>query len=139
MGNQILLLLAEDQPLVRLTMQDALEDGGYAVVEASNGAEAQAILDDRDRQIAGLVTDIRLGKGPDGWELARHARELNPLLPVVYVTGDSAAEWAANGVPNSIMLQKPFADAQLLTAISTLLNEAAVHPPPLTPREGDNR
>jgi DNA-binding response OmpR family regulator len=58
-----------------------------------------------------------------GWELTRLAREINPELPVVYMTSASADEWPANGVPNSILLQKPFAMAQLLTAVSQLLNK----------------
>jgi hypothetical protein len=38
------------------------------------------------------------------------------------MSGDSAEEWASKGVPNSIMLSKPFAPAQLSTAVSQLLN-----------------
>jgi hypothetical protein len=38
------------------------------------------------------------------------------------MTGANADEWASKGVPNSILLSKPFAQAQLLTAISQLLN-----------------
>jgi hypothetical protein len=41
------------------------------------------------------------------------------------MSGDSAGDWAANGVPNSIMLNKPFAPAQLVTAVSQLLNTGA--------------
>jgi hypothetical protein len=51
-----------------------------------------------------------------------HAREINPSFPVVYMSGDSAEDWASQGVPNSIMLSKPFAPAQLVTAVSQLLN-----------------
>jgi DNA-binding response OmpR family regulator len=68
------------------------------------------------------VTDINLGHGPlSGWDVARRGKEVNPV-PVVYMTGDSAAHWAAQGVPNSVLLTKPFAPAQLLTAVSQLLN-----------------
>ena len=38
------------------------------------------------------------------------------------MTGAAADEWASKGVPNSILLQKPFAPAQLVTAVSNLLN-----------------
>ena len=38
------------------------------------------------------------------------------------MSGNSAADWTSKGVPNSIMLEKPFAPAQLVTAISNLLN-----------------
>jgi CheY-like chemotaxis protein len=60
----------------------------------------------------------------DGWDVARRAREMEPEFPVVYMTGDSADDWASKGVPKSILLNKPFAPAQLITAISQLLNGA---------------
>jgi hypothetical protein len=55
-------------------------------------------------------------------EVAQHAREIDPAFPVVYTSRAAAADWASKGVPNSIMLSKPFAPAQLLTAVSNLLN-----------------
>ena len=121
---EVLLLLVEDEPLIQLAADDALKAGGYSVVTASDGAEAIAVLDSRHDELFGVVTDIRLGTGPNGWDVARHARELKPALPVVYVTGDSAHEWPIHGVPKSVLVQKPYASAQLLTAISTLLTEA---------------
>jgi DNA-binding response OmpR family regulator len=69
-----------------------------------------------------LVTDISLRGKIDGWEVAQQAREIDPEFPIVYISGKSAAEWPSKGVPNSIMLPKPFAPAQLVTAIANLLN-----------------
>jgi hypothetical protein len=43
------------------------------------------------------------------------------------MSGDSAPEWTSKGVPNSIMVAKPFAPAQIITAVSTLLNQADSH------------
>jgi CheY-like chemotaxis protein len=81
------------------------------------------LLDKAGGKYRARVTDINLGRGQiDGWEIARHAREIDPEFPVVYVSGDSAEAWASKGVPNSIMLAKPFAPAQLVTAVSQLLN-----------------
>ena len=72
--------------------------------------------------IQGIITDIRFGEPPDGWDVARVAREIDSEMPIVYVSGDSAPDWASKGVPNSLILAKPFAMAQLVTAISQLLN-----------------
>jgi CheY-like chemotaxis protein len=119
-----IVLVVEDEPLVLLVAQDALEAGGYTVIPTQLGSEALSILDSRFAEMSGLVTDVRFSDGRDGWEIARHARELRPDLPVVYTTGDSAADWPANGVPNSVVVQKPYAPAQLLTAISTLMTKA---------------
>jgi CheY-like chemotaxis protein len=71
-----------------------------------------------------LVTDIHLSGEIDGWEVARSAREINATLPVIYMTGAAGDEWASKGVPNSLLLNKPFAPAQLVTAVSQLLNAA---------------
>lgn len=126
--NNIILLLVDDEALILHLLEDALSDAGYTVVSAMNGAEAIAELDKPDNHLAGLITDIRMGDGANGWDVARYARELVPTFPVVYMTADSAADWAAQGVPNSALIQKPFATAQVVTAISSLLNEAASNP-----------
>jgi two-component system cell cycle response regulator CpdR len=43
-------------------------------------------------------------------------------MPVIYMTGTHGEDWASKGVPNSVLLTKPFAPAQLVTALSNLLN-----------------
>src|SRR5687768_1948320 len=106
------ILIVEDEALVLLTIAEALEEGGYTVLQASNGAMALELIE-RSDNLRGLVTDIRLGSGPNGWEVAHQARLKFPCLAVVYATGDSATEWSANGVPQSAILQKPFASAEI--------------------------
>jgi CheY-like chemotaxis protein len=58
----------------------------------------------------------------NGWEVARQIRKIDPAFPIIYMTGAAADQWASQGVPNSILLEKPFAPAQLVTAVSNLLN-----------------
>lgn len=125
MGEGVYLLLVEDEALIQIVAEEALVNGGYAVVCAHSGSEAISALDGDQNHFSGLITDIRLGIGPTGWDVAKRAREIDPCIAVVYATGDSAADWAANGVPNSIVLQKPFAHAQLVAAITGLMNDAA--------------
>ncbi len=120
----VFVLVADDEPMILELIELALEGGGFTAVLSSSGAEALTHLQDDRRPIQALITDIRMGDGPDGWELARRARELNPRLPVLYMSGDSAAEWSAQGVPGSLMLQKPFAPAQIVTAVASLINHA---------------
>ncbi len=117
------VLVVEDEGLLAMWAEEALREGGYDVLVAGDGEGAMASITQHGTELAGLVTDIRLGEGPDGWEVARAAREANHAIPVVYMTGDSAADWAANGVPKSGMLQKPFTPTQLLTALASLQNE----------------
>ncbi|ACG80240.1 response regulator receiver domain protein (CheY-like receiver) (plasmid) [Phenylobacterium zucineum HLK1] len=113
-----LVLYVEDEPAVLELGVSALEEGGFRVASASTGAGAIRQLETPDAAFAALVTDIDLGDNSSGWEVARRARELFPDLPVVYVSGGSAHEWASRGVPGSVMLTKPFALAQLVVAVS---------------------
>lgn len=124
--SSIQLLLVEDDHLLRLDAEELLIENGFGVTSYASAEEAIAALDADAAQFAGVITDIRLGKGANGWKVGRHARQCQSSIPVVYVTADSAAEWTAQGVPNSVLIQKPFVPAQLIAAISGLLNEASM-------------
>ncbi len=67
------------------------------------------------------ITNIRFGEHPSGWDVARLAREIDPEMPILYISGDGAPDWPSRGVPNSIMLEKPFVVAQLVLAIHNYL------------------
>lgn len=132
MASQPLILVVEDDPDVQNIVQECLGDGGFEVVIASSGERAIELLDVAEGKYRALVTDINLRAARlDGWQVARHAREIDPNFPVVYMSGKDADDWASQGVPNSIMLAKPFAPAQLVTAVSNLLNAG----PPTSPAE----
>jgi len=120
--DTVTILVVEDDQLVQATVVDALSEGGFQSTLATSGEEAIALLKDGKSQFRAVVTDINLSDKLDGWEVARAAREIDPSMPVVYMTGSHSDDWASKGVPNSIMLAKPFAPAQLVTAISNLLN-----------------
>jgi DNA-binding response OmpR family regulator len=115
------LLIVEDQPAIQMLLEDIFEGAGFAVRVAGNGAEALAVLEDDELKLAGLITDIRLGTGLTGWDIARQARERRPDLPVIYITGFSEESWTARGVPNSVLVPKPFTPASILTAVRGLL------------------
>jgi CheY-like chemotaxis protein len=122
-----LLLLADDEPLLIEVLEASLVEAGFDVLIASDGVRAIEHLEADADRFRGILTDVRLGNGPSGWDIARRARELVPTMPIVYISGDSAHEWSAKGVPDSIMLAKPFAIAQITTAIAQLINAS---PPP---------
>lgn len=120
------LLLVEDDHLLRLDAEELLTENGFQVTSVSSGEEAFAMLDRDAEQFSGVITDIRLGKGANGWQVGQHARQCVSSIPIVYVTADSAAEWTSHGVPNSVLIQKPFVPAQLIAAISGLLNQTSM-------------
>ena len=115
------VLLADDEPLIRDLVEDTLNEAGYLVTAAPTGSAALAALEEEARFV-GLVTDINLGGPPAGWDVASRAREISPTIAVVYMTGDSAHEWSAHGVPQSIVVTKPFAPSQIAVALANLLN-----------------
>jgi DNA-binding NtrC family response regulator len=112
----------EDDSAIQTVVETALSDAGFEPAIAASGEEAVTLLKGMKNAYRALVTDINLKGKIDGWEVAKQAREFDPEFPVVYISGAAAADWASKGVPKSIMLEKPFAPAQLVTAVSNLLN-----------------
>jgi DNA-binding response OmpR family regulator len=116
-------LAVEDQDAIRDLIVQSLEVAGYQVIEADTADQAlRSVNEAQGNGIRALVTDIDLGDEITGWDIAHRARELDPSLPVIYVTGGQSDAWAVKGVPNSILITKPFAPAQIVTAVSQLLN-----------------
>lgn len=123
MDSSVLVLLVEDDPDIQDLLLDTLEEAGFEVAQASDPEGAIEILEERQASLRALVTDIDFGGGKlTGWDVARRARELLNELPVVYMTGASAEDWGSKGVPNSVLINKPFAPMQVTTAVSQLLN-----------------
>jgi DNA-binding response OmpR family regulator len=101
-------------------IEDALSDGGFEACVVHSGEAAQSTFcDGRERA---LLTDVDLGDGISGWELARQIRKITPGFPVVYMTGASARDWKSQGVADSVLIEKPFVPAQLAHAVSQLLD-----------------
>ncbi|WP_349628791.1 response regulator [Bradyrhizobium sp. AUGA SZCCT0177] len=111
---------------------EALSDGGFESIITASGDEAGTLLQSEDSKFRAVVIDIELRGNMDGWDVGRTAREVDSAMPVVYITGNHGDEWASKGVPNSLLLAKPFALAQLVTAIANLLNTVT---PPAAPAE----
>ena len=116
------VLIVDDEPLISHMVEMTFADAGFEVRTVMDADEAASQIAETDTRLSALITDIQLGKGPNGWAVAVEARVRLPLLPVVYMTGDSAADWTALGVPKSILVQKPFVGAQVLAAVTTLMN-----------------
>jgi len=116
-----LLIYVEDELLIQGEVIAGLEDAGFRVVVANGGEQALQLLSEHHEELRGVVTDVDLGTDIDGWEVARAARQSISGLPVVYVSAASQHDWTSQGVPGSVMIAKPFATAQVVVAISSLL------------------
>jgi DNA-binding response OmpR family regulator len=119
------VLVVEDDQEIQIIVEDALTEGGFESAIAPSGEEAVTLLKGVRGCYRALVADVALRGRMNGWEVARHAREVDPDFPIIYMTGASAHQWPSRGVPNSILLTKPFAPSQLVTAVSQLLNGGA--------------
>ena len=123
MSTSISVLAVDDEESIRWMLDEALSDGGYTVLLAHSAEEAIAIIDDAASNCRAILTDGNLPPNKlTGWDVARRAREAREGIPVIYMTGGSAHEWNVQGVPNSLLLTKPFAPAQAVTAVSQSLN-----------------
>ena len=126
MSDAQAVLYVEDDALTRELAATALEEAGFEVVSTESGTSALEALDDNADPFCAVVTDVNLGSGPDGWDVARRARELNQEMPVVYLSGASGHEWKSKGVLKSIMITKPFNIPQIIAAISSLLKKTGL-------------
>jgi CheY-like chemotaxis protein len=95
---------------------EALEYGGFDVIQAATGEEALQHCRDAIADI--LFTDIRLPGTVTGGDIAEHCRERKPDLSVIYATGYTHVE--PRPVPGSLLFQKPYHPAQVVTAIRSL-------------------
>ena len=82
----MVILVAEDEALVRMITVETFKELGFVVLEASTGAEALAIVADRS-DICALFTDVEMPGELNGVGLAHHVRKLRPLLPIVVSSG----------------------------------------------------
>lgn len=120
--NLPIVLIVEDDLAIQAIVDEALNEAGFETALAPSAEEAVTLLKGKVANYKALVTDINLKGMMNGWQVAKAAREIDPTFPIVYMTGAAAGDWPSHGVPNSILLEKPFAPAQLITAVSQLLN-----------------
>jgi CheY-like chemotaxis protein len=120
------LLVVEDDFLVRLTLVDALSDGGFEVLEAADAKEALTLVCDRD-DISAMLTDINLPGGSDGFALARAARVIRPQLPVVYASGRYGGAEDGQAVDGSRFLAKPFTPSLAAAVLHDMIGNGDGH------------
>jgi|SRR6185312_12717867 len=106
--KNFLVLVVEDEFLLRLELADELARAGWRVAEAANGEEALTKLDGVDF----LITDVRLPGALDGWAVAAAARRHRADLPVIYVSANPVND--ERRVPGAVFLTKPVHLHQLL-------------------------
>ncbi len=122
-GKEVVLLV-EDEPMIRNLAREVLEEFGYAVIEASNGAEALLLAEQQREPIDLMITDVvmpRLGGG----DLAERVAPLHPEMRVIFMSGYTDSAIINHGVlqEGTHFLQKPFTPDALLRKIREVLDE----------------
>lgn len=121
----LLILIADDDPGIRLAVKDYLELSGYSVIAAKNGLEALSLLEDYEPHL--LVSDIKMPR-KDGYELVSQVRQRPKfrLLPVIFLTEKATIEERIKGYQTGcdVYLPKPFEMEELGAVIRNLLERS---------------
>lgn len=121
-GRGELILVADDNKVVRKVVVEALESLNYRAIEASDGNEAMRLFDEQPFEISLAILDMVM-PGMSGREVARRIRLINHQMPFLFATGhdDMAALKEIEGYDRSLLHEKPFKMIELSTAIHELL------------------
>jgi two-component system, cell cycle sensor histidine kinase and response regulator CckA len=120
------VLVAEDEPMVRSIMARTLSDCGYTVLEAADGQEALALVESRAGQISLIVADVVM---PDmgGREMAARLGERWPEVPVLFTSGYTGLDVVRRGLleEGREFLQKPLAPEALARKVRDMVDASA--------------
>ena len=119
-----LILLVDDEPVVRGVAQRSLEFKGYTVIPAASGAEGLELFRRYDEAIGIVIADIKM-PGLSGPEMVEGIRRFAPKVNVLFISGDHDAlpDWARNTCG---VLPKPFTPSELVSAVEDCLGLATV-------------
>jgi CheY-like chemotaxis protein len=81
------VLVVEDDPHVRMMLDELLHEQGLDVWSVPDDLSAYQVLSQEAKRFAVLLTDINLGAGNDGFDIARRARCLNAAIQVIFISG----------------------------------------------------
>ena len=126
-ARQPVVLVVEDEILLRRTTAEYMRLSGFLVIEARNAADAIAVF--ASGESADVVfSDVYMSAGPDGLMLARWLRRRHPEIPVMLTSGYGEAEGqaATELVGEECFLAKPYRLAEVARRIRALLEEGRV-------------
>jgi DNA-binding response OmpR family regulator len=118
------VLVVEDEPDLADLVEEALIEAGFSVTVAHDDRTAFRTLEREPRSFAVIVTDINLGAGVTGFDIARRARLLNDAIKVIYISGQGPHSDQFS-VEAALMIEKPFHPRELAEQIAVLLQGVA--------------
>ena len=123
-ARQPVVLVVEDEILLRRTTAEYLRLSGYRVLEVPNAEEAVAVFAS-GKPVDVVFSDVSLSAAMDGLMLARWLHRSHPEIPVMLTSGygSSARRAAIELVGNRFFLSKPYRQAEAVNRICALLEE----------------
>jgi CheY-like chemotaxis protein len=118
-----IVLVVEDEPLVRLAAADSLSELGYHILEAGNADEAIALLE-LWSGVRVLFTDVQMPGRMDGLSLATLVRDRWPAVEIVITSGRICPDEAELPL-RALFLAKPYLDVDLASTLEGICGEAA--------------
>jgi DNA-binding NtrC family response regulator len=117
------ILIVDDDSDLRLTLCEYLESRDFVVFSARSGDEAIALLQSKKHEFDIIFTDLVMTPGPDGIEVLKVAKQLNPLSCVVVMTGYSSIGTAIESIRSGAFdyLTKPFKLAEIEIVASRIV------------------
>ena len=116
------VLVVEDEPLIRMEAADTLEDEGFEVIEAATARAALALLEKRKGDVAALFTDVDMPGDMNGLELAGIVHHRWPNIAIVVTSGVVRVSGSLPG--RGIFLEKPYPMSTPVRIIRDLLGDA---------------
>lgn len=116
------ILVVEDEWLVRGQIANELQGGGWEVLEASTGEDALTLLEATGHCIDVVFTDIQLAGNLSGWDVADAFRSAHPQMPIIYASGNAIDP--ARVVADSRFFRKPYPSRAILEACEFQVSSA---------------
>ena len=118
MSEQNVVLVVEDEPIIRLDLIDTLERAGFGTLGAGSAAEAIALLE-MHPEIRVVFTDVQMPGTMDGVALAKCVRERWP--PTIIVVSSGKVVFQPGELPDDIpTLAKPYDEVRLEQVMSDI-------------------
>jgi len=114
------VLVVEDEVLIRLDLVDHLERAGFTVREASRADGAVEILKGTE-VVDAVVTDIRMPGRMDGLALMSWIRDNRGATPIIATSGYITEEDARKANPMAVIAMKPYAPKDIVSLLMSLL------------------
>lgn len=114
------VLLVDDEWAVRVFVANVLQREGYEILEAADGMDALALVQQMRGAVDVLVTDVRMPR-MTGIELVKNVKAEFPGIPVVYISAKHLKRELHNPQCRTIFLQKPFRPHAILEAVRSMI------------------